>query len=158
MKYSGEAKLSSGQRILEDMQAKLEEFDNNSNVSQLKLERMDRILLNVKAGIEHLSDKLISLKLVRQNVPSPSAFRQCGCKVYRDGGNFGIFVARDNNSVNANFHCAHFTHHLSWQPAVNAARGQIKSTFVYKKVCKIATATARQELGSFWLYNLRKCT
>ena len=64
MKYSGEAKLSSGQRILEDMQAKLEECDGNSTDSRLKLERMDRILLNVKAGIEHLSDKLISLKLV----------------------------------------------------------------------------------------------
>ena len=65
MKYSGEAKLSSGQRILEDMQAKLEECDTNTTDSRLKLERMDRILLNVKAGIEHLSDKLISLKLVR---------------------------------------------------------------------------------------------
>ena len=64
MKYSGEAKLSSGQRILEDMQAKLEECDSSSTDSRLKLERMDRILLNVKAGIEHLSDKLISLKLV----------------------------------------------------------------------------------------------
>ena len=68
MKYSGEAKLSSGQRILEDMQAKLEEYDVSSNDSRLKLERMDRILLNVKAGIEHLSDKLISLKLVGRNV------------------------------------------------------------------------------------------
>ena len=68
MKYSGEAKLSSGQRILEDMQAKLEECDSSSTDSRLKLERMDRILLNVKAGIEHLSDKLISLKLVSNDM------------------------------------------------------------------------------------------
>lgn len=69
MKYSGEAKLSSGQRILEDMQAKLEECETNSTNSRLKLERMDRILLNVKAGIEHLSDKLISLKLPKGQGP-----------------------------------------------------------------------------------------
>lgn len=69
MKYSGEAKLSSGQRILEDMQAKLEECDTSTTDSRLKLERMDRILLNVKAGIEHLSDKLISLKLPKGQGP-----------------------------------------------------------------------------------------
>lgn len=69
MKYSGEAKLSSGQRILEDMQAKLEECETNSTNSRMKLERMDRILLNVKAGIEHLSDKLISLKLPKGQGP-----------------------------------------------------------------------------------------
>jgi len=69
MKYSGEAKLSSGQRILEDMQAKLEECDSSTTDSRLKLERMDRILLNVKAGIEHLSDKLISLKLPKGQGP-----------------------------------------------------------------------------------------
>lgn len=64
MKYSGEAKLSSGQRMLEDMQAKLSACDTACGSSKLRMERMNRILLNVKAGIEHLSDKLISLKLV----------------------------------------------------------------------------------------------
>lgn len=69
MKYSGEAKLSSGQRILEDMQAKLEECETKTNDSKTRQERMDRILLNVKAGVEHLSDKLISLKLPKGQGP-----------------------------------------------------------------------------------------
>merc|ERR1712029_625639 len=51
------------------MGAKLEECDSSSTDSRLKLERMDRILLNVKAGVEHLSDKLISLKLPKGQGP-----------------------------------------------------------------------------------------
>ena len=64
MKYSGEAKLSNGQRMLEEIQAKLEDCEVKCQNSRLSMEKTDRIQLNVKAGIEHLADKLSTLKLV----------------------------------------------------------------------------------------------
>lgn len=62
MKYSGEAKLSSGQRLLEEFEAHLAEEDMRRDNAQNKLDKSSKILNDVKSGIEHLSEKLKHLK------------------------------------------------------------------------------------------------
>merc|ERR1712141_855751 len=69
MKYSGEAKMSSGQRMLEDFQAKLAEEEKKCEESKQRKERSSRILVDVKAGIEHLAGKLQYLKAPKGHVP-----------------------------------------------------------------------------------------
>eukprot|EP00112_Aurelia_sp_Birch-Aquarium-sp1_P003348 Seg1374.4 transcript_id=Seg1374.4/GoldUCD/mRNA.D3Y31 product="Coiled-coil domain-containing protein 151" protein_id=Seg1374.4/GoldUCD/D3Y31 len=69
MKYSGEAKMSSGQRMLEDFQAKLSEEEKRCGDSKQRQERSSHILVDVKAGIEHLADKLQYLKAPKGHVP-----------------------------------------------------------------------------------------
>jgi len=69
MKYSGEAKMSSGQRMLEDFQAKLAEEEKRCEESKQRQERSSRILVDVKAGIEHLAGKLQYLKAPKGHVP-----------------------------------------------------------------------------------------
>lgn len=69
MKYSGEAKMSSGQRMLEDFQAKLAEEEKRCEESKKRQDRSSRILVDVKAGIEHLADKLQYLKAPKGHVP-----------------------------------------------------------------------------------------
>lgn len=70
MKYSGEAKLSSGQRTLEEFQSHLEEEKKMRDESNEKLERASQVLVSVKAGVEHLADKLQHLKTVKSHVPT----------------------------------------------------------------------------------------
>jgi len=70
MKYSGEAKLSSGQRTLEEFQTHLEEQKKLKDDSNKKLERASQVLVNVKAGVEHLADKLQHLKTTKSHVPT----------------------------------------------------------------------------------------
>ncbi|XP_065068944.1 outer dynein arm-docking complex subunit 3-like [Rhopilema esculentum] len=69
MKYSGEAKMSSGQRMLEDFQAKLAEEEKKCEEAKQRQERSSRILVDVKAGIDHLADKLQYLKAPKGHVP-----------------------------------------------------------------------------------------
>jgi len=68
MKYSGEAKLSSGQRMLEEFETHLKEEDVRRDDSQKKLEKSSRILLDVKSGVEHLAEKLKHLKAASSQV------------------------------------------------------------------------------------------
>eukprot|EP00794_Sanderia_malayensis_P015955 gene15955-17560_t len=69
MKYSGEAKMSSGQRMLEEFQARLAEEERKCEEIKQRQERSSRILVDVKAGIEHLADKLQYLKAPKGHVP-----------------------------------------------------------------------------------------
>ncbi|NP_001171771.1 coiled-coil domain containing 151-like [Saccoglossus kowalevskii] len=77
MKYSGEAKLSSGQRMLEDFQSHLDAEETRRDEAFNKLDGSSKLLVNVKSGVEHLSDKLQHLKATKGHVPqaqlSPSS-------------------------------------------------------------------------------------
>lgn len=69
MKYSGEAKLSSGQRMLEEFQQRLADEEKSCAEAKDRLDRANKTLVNVKAGIEHLADKLQHLKAPKGHVP-----------------------------------------------------------------------------------------
>jgi len=56
--------LSSGQRVLEEFEQKLKEEEQRRDDSAEKLERASNVLVSVKAGVEHLADKLLHLKIV----------------------------------------------------------------------------------------------
>merc|ERR1712136_279608 len=70
MKYSGEAKLSSGQRMLEEFEQHLKEQEQRRDEAADKLERASHVLVSVKAGVEHLADKLQHLKTMKSHVPT----------------------------------------------------------------------------------------
>jgi len=70
MKYSGEAKLSSGQRMLEEFEQHLKEQEQRRDDAADKLERASHVLVSVKAGVEHLADKLQHLKTMKSHVPT----------------------------------------------------------------------------------------
>merc|ERR1712110_677424 len=70
MKYSGEAKLSSGQTMLEEFEGHLGKEDNRRDTADEQLQRASRILVQVKAGVEHLADKLHHLKASKGHVPT----------------------------------------------------------------------------------------
>ena len=69
MKYSGEAKLSSGQRMLEEFQQRLLDEEKKLEDSRTRQERASKTLINVKAGVEHLADKLQHLKAPKGHFP-----------------------------------------------------------------------------------------
>lgn len=69
MKYSGEAKLSSGQRMLEEFQAHLKKEEMRRDDGKGKTDKASKILVNVKAGVEHLADKLQHIKASKGHVP-----------------------------------------------------------------------------------------
>lgn len=58
MKYTGEAKLSSGQRLLEEYEEHVKAEEVRRNEAQERLERASKILVDVKTGVEHLTEKL----------------------------------------------------------------------------------------------------
>ncbi|XP_013412590.1 coiled-coil domain-containing protein 151 [Lingula anatina] len=69
MKYTGEAKLSSGQRLLEEFETHLAEEERRKEEAGERLDKASKILVSVKAGVEHLSDKLTHLKANKGHVP-----------------------------------------------------------------------------------------
>jgi len=69
MKYSGEAKMSSGQRLLEEFQDRLKQKEQKHSDVKTRQERVSRILVDAKAGVEHLADKLQHLKAPKGHVP-----------------------------------------------------------------------------------------
>lgn len=71
MKYSGEAKLSSGQHLLEEYEQHLADEELRHDVSQAKLEKRSKMLGDVKSGVEHLTEKLKTLKTPPSNVLKP---------------------------------------------------------------------------------------
>ncbi|KAK3732532.1 hypothetical protein RRG08_030732 [Elysia crispata] len=70
MKYSGEAKLSSGQTMLEEFEAHLAKEETRRDTADEQLQHGSRILVQVKAGVEHLADKLHHLKATKGHVPT----------------------------------------------------------------------------------------
>lgn len=69
MKYTGDSKLSGGQKMLEDFQSHLEKEEDRRDNAEEKLQRSSKILVSVKAGVEHLADKLHHLKASKGHVP-----------------------------------------------------------------------------------------
>lgn len=69
MKYSGDAKLSGGERMLEEFQNHLEGEEGRRDVADDKLHKASKNLVAVKAGVEHLADKLYHLKANKGHVP-----------------------------------------------------------------------------------------
>ncbi|ESO81977.1 hypothetical protein LOTGIDRAFT_237180 [Lottia gigantea] len=70
MKYSGEAKLSSGELLLEEYENHLQAEEARRDEADHKLQRSSKVLVQVKAGVEHLSDKLHHLKANKGHVPT----------------------------------------------------------------------------------------
>ncbi|XP_058864127.1 outer dynein arm-docking complex subunit 3-like isoform X1 [Acipenser ruthenus] len=70
MKYSGEAKLSSGQQVLEEFASHLREEEKRRDEARERLDRLTRVLSTVRAGVEHLGDKLQHVKIPRGHVPA----------------------------------------------------------------------------------------
>ena len=70
MKYSGDAKLSSGQRMLEDFQSHLQKEEERRDEAEDELQRNSTIMVSVKAGVDHLADKLYNLKATKGHVPT----------------------------------------------------------------------------------------
>ncbi|XP_069087981.1 outer dynein arm-docking complex subunit 3 isoform X2 [Pleurodeles waltl] len=70
MKYSGEAKLSSGQQILEELESHLKEEEARRDKTKEKLERMTIVLSSTKAGVEHLANKLQHVKITKSRAPA----------------------------------------------------------------------------------------
>eukprot|EP01010_Urceolus_cornutus_P002235 NODE_284_length_1849_cov_249.160556_g229_i0.p1 GENE.NODE_284_length_1849_cov_249.160556_g229_i0~~NODE_284_length_1849_cov_249.160556_g229_i0.p1 ORF type:complete len:547 (+),score=211.46 NODE_284_length_1849_cov_249.160556_g229_i0:60-1643(+) len=61
LKYSGSGQLGS-RRIVDEFETHLAEAQHQCDKNRLKYERVAKILINVKAGIEHLYDKLSIFK------------------------------------------------------------------------------------------------
>jgi len=65
LKYSGEAKLSSGQKILEEYEDKLKESQRKAKEAKVQEKSLICSLVDLKSGVEHLADKLQFLKAPR---------------------------------------------------------------------------------------------
>ncbi|XP_037621569.1 coiled-coil domain-containing protein 151 isoform X1 [Sebastes umbrosus] len=68
MKYSGEAKLSSDQQMLEEGEQLLQAQQQRCDVGKERLEWLVKALGTVRAGVEHLADKLQHLTLSEDTV------------------------------------------------------------------------------------------
>ncbi|KAM3865378.1 coiled-coil domain-containing protein 151 [Diretmus argenteus] len=58
MKYSGEAKYASGQQMLEECEQQLQAEQQKCDAAKEGLDRLVKTLNTVRAGVEHLEDKL----------------------------------------------------------------------------------------------------
>ncbi|KAJ8415982.1 hypothetical protein AAFF_G00380040 [Aldrovandia affinis] len=63
LKYSGEAKLSSGRQMLEECEAHLCREEQKRNQAGDQLEWLTRTLSTARAGVDHLCDKLQHVKM-----------------------------------------------------------------------------------------------
>ncbi|XP_040202460.1 outer dynein arm-docking complex subunit 3 isoform X2 [Rana temporaria] len=70
LKYSGEAKLSSGQQVLEELQSHLQKEEKRRDKCKEDLERMSKILSTAKSGMEHLTTKVQHIKVSRSHFPA----------------------------------------------------------------------------------------
>ncbi|KAM5170081.1 outer dynein arm-docking complex subunit 3 isoform 2-T2 [Mantella aurantiaca] len=70
LKYSGEAKLSSGQQVLEDLQSHLQKEEKRRDKCKEDLEKMSKILSAAKSGMEHLANKVQHIKVSRSHFPA----------------------------------------------------------------------------------------
>ncbi|KAM9489700.1 coiled-coil domain-containing protein 151 isoform 3-T3 [Salvelinus alpinus] len=68
IKYSGETKLSSGQQMLEDCKRHLQAEQGRRDAAKERLDWLTRTLNTVRAGVEHLSDKLQHIKLFHASI------------------------------------------------------------------------------------------
>ncbi|XP_041642082.1 coiled-coil domain-containing protein 151 isoform X2 [Cheilinus undulatus] len=66
MKYSGEAKLSRDQQILEECEQQLQAQQRRCDASEERLDWLVKSLGTVRAGVEHLADKLQHITLTEE--------------------------------------------------------------------------------------------
>lgn len=57
--------FSSGQHLLEEYEQHLADEEQRHDESQAKLEKRSKMFGDVKSGVEHLAEKLRTLKMVR---------------------------------------------------------------------------------------------
>ena len=62
MKYTGETKLSQGERTLEESNGVLQKEEEKRDTVEQRLTDTSRVLISVRSGVEHLSIKLQPLK------------------------------------------------------------------------------------------------
>uniref|UniRef100_A0A1I8I1I5 PDZ domain-containing protein n=1 Tax=Macrostomum lignano TaxID=282301 RepID=A0A1I8I1I5_9PLAT len=67
LKYSGECRLSSGQTLLEKYQNQLLREDSDRVSIAEELERLSKVLVQAKAGVEHLHEKLAHVRAPRSH-------------------------------------------------------------------------------------------
>ncbi|XP_034748524.1 coiled-coil domain-containing protein 151 isoform X1 [Etheostoma cragini] len=72
MKYSGEAKLSSDRQMLEECEQQLHAQQQKCDASKERLEWLVKALGTVRAGVEHLADKLQHITLSEDTVADVS--------------------------------------------------------------------------------------
>ncbi|XP_054460927.1 LOW QUALITY PROTEIN: coiled-coil domain-containing protein 151 [Anoplopoma fimbria] len=72
MKYSGEAKLSSDQQMLEECEMQLQAQQQRCDAAKERLEWLVKALSTVRAGVEHLADKLQHITLSEDTVAEVS--------------------------------------------------------------------------------------
>ncbi|XP_054842241.1 outer dynein arm-docking complex subunit 3-like [Eublepharis macularius] len=63
LKYSGEAQLVGTQNLLQELQGHLDREEVRCNTTRAELDKITRLLLNAKAGVEHLASKVQHIKL-----------------------------------------------------------------------------------------------
>ena len=64
LKFTGEAKHSHSLRMLEEFETHLKDSQMRADEAKQKFEKASKILANAKSGIQHLADKLESVRLV----------------------------------------------------------------------------------------------
>ncbi|GAA6220297.1 coiled-coil domain-containing protein 151 [Lates japonicus] len=72
MKYSGEAKLSSDQQMLEECEQQLQAQQQRCDAAKERLDWLVKTLSIVRAGVEHLADKLQHITLSEDTVADVS--------------------------------------------------------------------------------------
>jgi len=68
LKYSGEAKMSSGQRMLEELQERVKMAKSKCGESMQQEVQINKTLIDVRTGVEHLCSKLYPLKLPKSQL------------------------------------------------------------------------------------------
>ncbi|XP_029440975.1 LOW QUALITY PROTEIN: coiled-coil domain-containing protein 151 [Rhinatrema bivittatum] len=73
LKYSGEAKLSSGQKMLEQLEMHLKTEERRRDRLKEESDRAIRILAAAKAGVQHLAGKVQHIRLPKKEFRKPLA-------------------------------------------------------------------------------------
>ncbi|XP_067877481.1 coiled-coil domain-containing protein 151 [Heterodontus francisci] len=70
LKYSGETKLSSEQKLLMELQTHLNDEQNRRDKIMEHLENVSHITMSIKAGVEHIYEKLQHVQISKSSVPA----------------------------------------------------------------------------------------
>ncbi|XP_043531426.1 coiled-coil domain-containing protein 151 [Chiloscyllium plagiosum] len=70
LKYSGETKLSSEQKLLMELQTHLNNEENRRDKLMEYLEYVSHITMSIKAGVEHVYEKLKHVQISKGNIPA----------------------------------------------------------------------------------------
>ncbi|XP_064395156.1 outer dynein arm-docking complex subunit 3-like isoform X2 [Halichondria panicea] len=86
LKYSGEAKMSTGQRMLEEFQGHLDDAKRKCAESESKTKSANKLLGQVNNGVEHLTEKMQHIKAphshaLYQHIPPNLCIASLSCPV-----------------------------------------------------------------------------